>query len=379
MLKVINVVGARPNFMKVAPIVEAMRRRASEFAPTILHTGQHYDERMSAAFFRDLGLAAPDVHLGVGSGSHAQQTAAVMQRFEPVVLEHRPDWVLVVGDVNSTLACALVCSKLGVRVAHVEAGLRSRDRAMPEEINRLVTDQLSDLLLTPSEDGDRNLLAEGIPRERIRFVGNVMIDSLLKQLERAESSRVREELEVAGGDYAVVTLHRPSNVDDPRVLGGILSALARIGERLPVIFPIHPRTRKNLEEFGLTEAGARGAGVRFVEPLGYLDFLRLYSGARLVLTDSGGIQEETTALGVPCLTFRDTTERPVTTVLGTNRLVGLDPARLRDMARSELDRDPPGRAPVIPLWDGRAGFRAAEMVTTVLDSRREAEGEGALK
>ncbi|HEX8118286.1 MAG TPA: UDP-N-acetylglucosamine 2-epimerase (non-hydrolyzing), partial [Pyrinomonadaceae bacterium] len=258
MLKVINVVGARPNFMKVAPVVEAMRRRAREFEPVVLHTGQHYDERMSDAFFRDLGLPQPDVHLGVGSGSHAQQTAAVMQKFEPVVLEHKPDWVLVVGDVNSTLACALVCSKLGIKVAHVEAGLRSRDRTMPEEINRLLTDQLADLLLTPSEDGDRNLLAEGIPPERIRFVGNVMIDSLFKQLERAESSRVREELEVAGEDYAVVTLHRPSNVDEPETLRGILSALARVGGRLPVIFPIHPRTRKNLAEFGLLEAAEEG-------------------------------------------------------------------------------------------------------------------------
>src|SRR5215207_8324829 len=357
MLKVINVVGARPNFMKVAPIVEAMRRRASEFAPTILHTGQHYDERMSDAFFRDLGLAAPDVHLGVGSGSHAQQTAAVMQRFEPVVLEHRPDWVLVVGDVNSTLACALVCSKLGVRVAHVEAGLRSRDRAMPEEINRLLTDQLSDLLLTPSEDADRNLLAEGIPEGRIRFVGNVMIDSLLKQLERAESSRVREELEVAGGDYAVVTLHRPSNVDDPRVLGGILSALARISERLPVIFPIHPRTRKNLEEFGLLGASEGRGRLRLVEPLGYLDFLRLYSGARLVLTDSGGIQEETTALGVPCLTLRENTERPVTVELGTNRVVGTDPGRIVAEAERILARDRQKAPAPPPLWDGHTAGR----------------------
>src|SRR5215207_7368573 len=358
MLKVINVVGARPNFMKVAPIVEAMRRRAADFAPVVLHTGQHYDERMSDAFFRDLGLPTPDVHLGVGSGSHAQQTAAVMQRFEPVVLEHQPDWVLVVGDVNSTLACALVCSKLGVRVAHVEAGLRSRDRAMPEEINRVLTDQLSDLLLTPSEDADRNLLAEGIPAERIRFVGNVMIDSLFKQLGRAAGSRVREGLGLAGADYAVVTLHRPSNVDDPGVLGGILSALARIGGRLPVIFPIHPRTRKNLEEFGLTEAGARGAGVRFVEPLGYLDFLRLYSGARLVLTDAGGIQEETTALGIPCLTLRENTERPVTVELGTNRVVGTDDARIVAEAESALERARTGEPPrVPPLWDGRTAER----------------------
>ncbi|MFL6334325.1 MAG: non-hydrolyzing UDP-N-acetylglucosamine 2-epimerase [Pyrinomonadaceae bacterium] len=357
MLKVINVVGARPNFMKVAPIVEAMRRRASEFAPVVLHTGQHYDERMSDAFFRDLGMPEPDVHLGVGSGSHAQQTAAVMQKFEPVVVEQRPDWVVVVGDVNSTLACALVCSKLGVPVAHVEAGLRSRDRSMPEEINRLLTDQLSDLLLTPSKDADRNLLAEGVPAERIRFVGNVMIDSLLKQLERAAESRVREELEVAGADYAVVTLHRPSNVDEPGTLRGILSALERIGERLPVIFPIHPRTRKNLEEFGLLEATAKGGRVRLTEPLGYLDFLRLYSGARLVLTDSGGIQEETTALGIPCLTLRENTERPVTVELGTNRVVGNDPERIVAAAEAALAEGGQSRRPVPPLWDGQTAGR----------------------
>lgn len=370
MLKVINVVGARPNFMKVAPVVGAMRGRPAEFSPLVVHTGQHYDERMSDAFFRDLALPTPDVHLGVGSGSHAQQTAAVMQRFEPVVLEHRPDWVLVVGDVNSTLACALVCSKLGVPVAHVEAGLRSRDRTMPEEINRLLTDQLSDLLLTPSEDADRNLLAEGIPAERIRLVGNVMIDSLFKQLETAAASRVREELGVEGSDYAVVTLHRPSNVDEPATLRGILSALARISERLPIVFPIHPRTRKNLSEFGLLAACERGGRVRFIEPLGYLDFLRLYSGACLVLTDSGGIQEETTALGIPCLTLRENTERPVTVNLGTNRVVGTDPERIVAEAAAALaqdkQREPPPPPP--PLWDGNT---AGRILDALLERTRE--------
>jgi UDP-N-acetylglucosamine 2-epimerase (non-hydrolysing) len=324
---------------------------------------------MSDAFFRDLGLPEPDVHLGVGSASHAQQTAAVMQKFEPVVLEQQPDWVLVVGDVNSTLACALVCSKLGVPVAHVEAGLRSRDRTMPEEINRLLTDQLSELLLTPSEDADRNLINEGIPTERIRFVGNVMIDSLLKQLKRAESSRVREELNVAGSDYAVVTLHRPSNVDEPDVLGRILSALTRISKHLPVVFPIHPRTRKNLEEFGLLEACELTGRVRFVEPLGYLDFLRLYSGARLVLTDSGGIQEETTALGVPCLTLRENTERPVTVELGTNRIVGTDPERIVAEAEAALSIDKQSEAArVPPLWDGRTAER---ILDALLERTRE--------
>ena len=358
MLKVINVVGARPNFMKVAPVVEAMGRRGREFAPLVVHTGQHYDARMSDAFFEDLGLPEPDVYLGVGSASHAQQTAAVMQLFEPVVLQERPDWVLVVGDVNSTLACALVCSKLGVRVAHVEAGLRSRDRSMPEEINRLLTDQLSDLLLTPSADADRNLIAEGIPPGRIRLVGNVMIDSLMKSLALAEASRAREELEVEGLDYAVVTLHRPSNVDDPATLRRILSALERVGERLPVIFPAHPRTSKNLSEFGLSERLRASGRVRVVEPLGYVDFLRLYSGARLVLTDSGGIQEETTALGIPCITLRENTERPVTVELGTNRVVGTDDSRIVAEAEAALERARAGEPPrVPPLWDGRAAER----------------------
>ena len=358
MLKVINVVGARPNFMKVAPVVGAMRARAAEFSPLVVHTGQHYDERMSDAFFRDLGLAAPEVHLGVGSASHAQQTALVMQKFEPVVLEQRPDWVVVVGDVNSTLACALVCAKLGVPVAHVEAGLRSRDRSMPEEINRVLTDQLSDLLLTPSRDADRNLLAEGVAAERIRFVGNVMIDSLFRQLGRAANSRVREELGVVGADYAVVTLHRPSNVDEPRVLGGILSALRQISRHLPVVFPVHPRTRKNLAGFGLRGAEEGGGRVRLIEPLGYLDFLRLYSGARLVLTDSGGIQEETTALGIACLTLRENTERPVTVELGTNRVVGTDPGRIVAEAEAALAKDRRKEQPRIPpLWDGRAAER----------------------
>ncbi|MDX6270539.1 MAG: hypothetical protein QOD28_1762 [Acidobacteriota bacterium] len=356
MLKVINVVGARPNFMKVAPIVEAMRRRATEFAPLVVHTGQHYDALMSEAFFRDLELPEPDVHLGVGSGTHAAQTAAVLERFEPVVLSEQPDWVVVVGDVNSTLACALCCAKLGVRVAHVEAGLRSRDRTMPEEINRLLTDQLSDLLLTPSPDADENLLAENIPRERIRFVGNVMIDSLYAQLERANRSRIREELGVKGIDYAVLTLHRPSNVDTCEPLTRVLDALERIGARLPVVFPAHPRTRRRLEEFGLLErVEALAPRVRLVEPLGYLDFLRLYSGAKLVLTDSGGIQEETTALDIPCLTLRENTERPITITHGTNRLVGTaDAATITAAAFDALDHPRESRP---PLWDGQAADR----------------------
>jgi UDP-N-acetylglucosamine 2-epimerase (non-hydrolysing) len=357
-MKVLNVVGARPNFMKVAPIVEAMKRRAREFAPLIVHTGQHYDAQMSDAFFRDLGLPEPDVYLGVGSGSHAAQTAAVMQAFEPVLLKEKPDWVVVVGDVNSTLACALCCAKLKIRVAHVEAGLRSRDRTMPEEINRLLTDQLADLLLTPSSDADENLLAEGIPAERIRFVGNVMIDSLFSQLKRAEESTVREDLSLQDKDYAALTLHRPSNVDDPATFSRILHALERIAERLPIVFPVHPRTRARIEEFGFADAIERAENLRLVEPLGYLDFLRLYSGARLVLTDSGGIQEETTALGIPCLTLRENTERPITVSMGTNIIVGTETERITRAAIRALDTPPAQEeARIPPLWDGQTADR----------------------
>lgn len=369
MLKVINVVGARPNFMKVAPIVEEMRQRGAEFAPLVVHTGQHYDEQMSETFFRELGLPAPDIHLGVGSGSHAMQTAAVMERFEPVVLRERPDWVVVVGDVNSTLACALVCAKLLVPVAHVEAGLRSRDRTMPEEVNRVLTDRIADLLLTPSQDADRNLLAEGIEPHRIRLVGNVMIDSLFKQLENTEGSKVRERLGLIGREYAVMTLHRPSNVDDPTTLGQILAAVGRVGRRLPVIFPVHPRTRARMEEFGLLRRPEEMNGLRLVEPLGYLDFLRLYSGAQLVLTDSGGIQEETTALGVPCLTLRENTERPITVEMGTNVVVGTNSARIIEAAEVALARKRAGtEMRVPPLWDGHAAERIVEAIASFRDA-----------
>lgn len=355
MLKVLNVVGARPNFMKVAPIVTAMRRRAREFRPLLVHTGQHYDAQLSDAFFRDLELPEPDIHLGVGSASHAAQTANVMLRFEPVVLQEQPDWVVVVGDVNSTLACALVCAKLQVKVAHVEAGLRSRDRTMPEEINRLLTDQIADLLLTPSPDADENLRAEGIPPERIRLVGNVMIDALYEHLERAKRSDVRTRLHVKDRDYAVVTLHRPANVDDAVVLTRILDALAELSRRLPVVFPVHPRTQQRLAEFGLAaQLRARAPQLQLVEPLGYLDFLRLYSGARLVLTDSGGLQEETTALSIPCLTLRANTERPITVTHGTNRIVGTDPAHIIRAAHAALDQPRPDQP---PIWDGQAADR----------------------
>jgi UDP-N-acetylglucosamine 2-epimerase (non-hydrolysing) len=358
MLTVINVAGARPNFMKVAPIVAAMKRRPENFQPLLVHTGQHYDEAMSETFFRDLEMPKPDVYLGVGSGSHAAQTAAVMQAFEPVVMKVKPDWVIVVGDVNSTLACALVCAKLGVKVAHVEAGLRSRDRTMPEEINRLLTDQIADLLLTPSQDADANLRAEGVSEKRISFVGNVMIDSLLRYQLVANKSTIREHLDLKNKDYAVLTLHRPSNVDQLQTLAGIVDALEEIGKRLPIVFPVHPRTVKMIAESGLSARVKNAAGLRLVEPQGYLDFLQLLSGARLVLTDSGGIQEETTVLGIPCVTLRENTERPITVELGTNIIAGTEPANITRVAFAALD-DPPNRSAqrVPPLWDGHTADR----------------------
>ena len=365
MVKVINVVGARPNFMKVAPIVAAMKARREKFQPLVVHTGQHYDADMSDSFFRDLNLPQPDTHLEVGSGSHAVQTALVMQRFEPVVLREKPDWVLVVGDVNSTIACALVCVKLGVKVAHVEAGLRSRDRTMPEEINRLLTDQIADLLFTPSRDADANLRAEGIPEERIRFVGNVMIDSLHQNLERARESSVRADLGVGDIDYAVMTLHRPSNVDFPETFARILDALESISQTLPIVFPVHPRTRKTIAELGLSERVCAMKNLRVIDPLGYLDFLSLYSGSRLVLTDSGGIQEETTALGIPCLTLRENTERPITVELGTNVVVGTDPEKIVNAAAAALNGAGKKIAQQPPLWDGHTSERILDVLEEV--------------
>lgn len=363
MIKVINVVGARPNFMKVAPLVEAMKRREREFSPLIIHTGQHYDSMMSDAFFRDLDLPQPDVDLNVGSASHAAQTAAVMERFEPVVLREKPDWVLVVGDVNSTLACALVCVKLGVKIGHVEAGLRSRDRSMPEEINRLLTDQIADLLFTPSEDADRNLRAEGIPDERIRLVGNIMIDSLFQHLARARESTIREDLGIGGRDYAVLTLHRPTNVDERETFLRILDALEEISQSLPIIFPVHPRTRKTISEFGLAERIYGNSNLRMIEPLGYLDFLGLYSRARLVMSDSGGLQEETTVLGIPCLTLRENTERPITVEVGTNTVVGTDRKKITTAAFAALNGSITRERRVPPLWDGHTADRILDALS----------------
>ncbi len=351
-IKLICVAGARPNFMKLAPLVRALSA-APAFDPILVHTGQHYDEQMSAQFFRDLEMRAPDHFMGVGSGSHAQQTAEIMKRFEPIVLEEKPDGVLVVGDVNSTVACALVAAKLNVPVVHVEAGLRSFDRSMPEEINRVVTDAIASLLLVTEESGRKNLLAEGVPEDRIRAVGNLMIDTLRMNLGRAAESRILEELGVKGR-YGVVTLHRPSNVDDPQRLRELFSALEEIANEVPLFFPAHPRTRTVMERSG---AGSPN-GIRLLAPLGYLDFLRLMSQSAVVLTDSGGIQEETTALGVPCLTLRDNTERPITIDLGTNRLAGTRRGTILQAWR-EMKADPKsGRIP--PLWDGEAASRCLE-------------------
>jgi len=360
MLKICCVCGARPNFMKIAPIVDAIAAR--DGARTLLvHTGQHYDERMSELFFGDLGIPEPDINLEVGSASHAVQTAEIMKRFEPICLEHRPDWVVVVGDVNSTIACALVAVKLGIKVAHVEAGLRSFDRDMPEEINRLLTDAISDLLFVTEQSGLDNLEREGIPGEKVHLVGNVMIDTQLKARDRAEQSTILADLDLTERNYAAMTLHRPSNVDDPEVFGRILDAIEIIAADMPVIFPIHPRTRKNLTALGLADRVDGITNLRLVEPLGYLDFMKLVAKASVVLTDSGGIQEETTILGVPCLTLRHNTERPITITAGTNRLTGPDPeailAAYRDVRKAN---DFTGKTP--PLWDGCAAQRIVDIL-----------------
>ena len=357
-LRVMLIAGARPNFMKIAAVHRALVVRP-RFDVSLVHTGQHYDAAMSRLFFEELGIPEPDVNLEVGSASHAVQTAEIMKRFEPVVLERRPHLVVVVGDVNSTAACAMVAKKIpGIGLAHVEAGLRSFDRTMPEEINRLVTDALSDLLFTSEPSGERNLRAEGIPADRIIPVGNVMIDTLRTHLPRAAATGARERLGLPARGYALMTLHRPSNVDDPAVFGPLMDAIAEVAARLPVVFPVHPRTRATLEEWGATRGGIP-AGLVVQDPLGYLDFLALMTEARLLLTDSGGVQEETTALGIPCLTLRENTERPATVEIGTNLLVGRDPSRLRDAAFEVLA----GKAKKGALpegWDGRAAERIAD-------------------
>jgi UDP-N-acetylglucosamine 2-epimerase (non-hydrolysing) len=353
-MKILHVVGARPNFMKVAPVFRALADFEG-FQQTLVHTGQHYDYNMSEVFFQELGLPAPDCNLEVGSGSHAQQTSQIMSRFDPIVLSHKPDMVVVYGDVNSTVAAALVCAKLMVPVAHVEAGLRSFDRSMPEEINRILTDQLSDLLFTPSQDGNGNLTKEGIHPDKVHFVGNVMIDTLIRMLPTAMKQLPPGLPPV----YALLTLHRPSNVDDPDWLQSCVEMLRQLSHDIPVLFPVHPRTRQRIAE--LDDAAGPNHDFRLLDPVSYVQFLGLQSRAKVVITDSGGIQEETTYLGVPCLTVRENTERPITTTLGTNVLVGRDLRKIREEVVSILN----GKAKhgiIPPLWDGEAGERVAALI-----------------
>ena len=351
------IAGARPNFMKVKPVLDALQAR--EVPALLVHTGQHYDSQMSDVFFDELGLRPADHHLGVGSGSHAQQTAAIMVGFEALVEQTKPRAVVVVGDVNSTVACALVAAKAGALVVHVEAGLRSRDWAMPEEINRVATDRLSDLLLAPSADAVENLRSEGYRDDQLRLVGNVMIDTLLTNVARARARAVPARFGLTAGSFGLVTLHRPSNVDDPRALERLLGALARVAASVPLIFPVHPRTKERLGDLSIPH------GLQLVEPLGYLDFIGLQADAAVVLTDSGGIQEETTALGVPCLTLRESTERPITVTEGTNRVVGTDPDAIAEAALDVLSDPPPARCPA--LWDGHAGERVADSLVEVMN------------
>jgi UDP-N-acetylglucosamine 2-epimerase (non-hydrolysing) len=356
MIKVVNVVGARPNFMKMAPILRAMEARCGEISQSLVHTGQHYDEMMSDSFFRDLEMPVPEFNLNSGSGSHTEQTARVMLAFEPVLKEKQPDWVFVTGDVNSTLACALVAGKMQIKVAHVEAGLRSFDWTMPEEMNRVLTDRISDLLLTPSSDADENLLREGIEPNRIVRVGNVMIDTLHRQLEQAKRSKILDALSLEPRRFAVVTLHRPASVDDPKILRNLFSALEEIGSDLPVVFPAHPRTQARMGEFDIQLM----KDVRVIDPLGYSDFLKLWSNSLLVLTDSGGLQEETTALGLPCLTLRENTERPITVTQGTNHLAGLERERIVAIARKVIRGEFANKGSIPELWDGHTAERIVD-------------------
>lgn len=362
---VLHVVGARPNFMKMAPLVRALWAKPHGHEHLLVHTGQHYDEHLNDSIFRDLGLKAPDVHLGAGSGSHAEQTGRIMVAFEKLVAERKPSLVVVAGDVNSTLACSIVAAKANVPVAHLEAGLRSGDWTMPEEINRLVTDRLTKLHLTPSPDADANLLREGVDPKSIVRVGNCMIDSLVTHVAAARSGGALARFGVQPRGFALATLHRPSNVDAPERLERLVQVLSSIGARLPIVFPVHPRTRARMESAAIPLAELSSRGVLLSEPLGYLDFLQLEDSAAVVITDSGGVQEETTALGVPCLTVRDNTERPITLTDGTNKLVGSNP----DVLPGEVDAVLSGqgrRGKVPELWDGKAGERAAEAIRSFL-------------
>ena len=355
-VRVLCVAGARPNFMKIAPLLREFNSRDT-FESFLVHTGQHYDARMSENFFRDLGIPAPDINLGVGSGTHAEQTAHVLIKLEAVLLNERPDLVLVVGDVNSTLAATIAAVKLDIPVAHVEAGLRSGDRTMPEELNRLMTDVVASWLFTTEADGEANLLREGIDPARIHFVGNVMIDTLLANLERAKKLDTLERLGLTEGKFCLLTLHRPSNVDDPARLAELFGALEEIHDRVPIVFPVHPRTATNISE----ALGGRDLKFQIIEPQDYLDFLRLMADAKIVLTDSGGVQEETTALGTPCFTLRDSTERPITVTHGTNTMVGADREVILREVMATLDGKP--KAGNVPdLWDGKASERIANVL-----------------
>lgn len=357
-MKIINIVGARPNFMKIAPIIRVMKGH-KKIDSILVHTGQHYDVNMSDTFFKDLEIPEPDIHLGVGSGTHARQTARIMERFEKVVLKENPDLVLIVGDVNSTLACALVASKLCVKVAHVEAGLRSFDRTMPEEINRVVTDSLSDFLFTSCEEANRNLIREGVDKGKIYFVGNAMVDTLFYNLKRLNSSIKSFSFPFSNSKYAVLTLHRPSNVDNKDTFEKISRALNSIAKQIPIVFPVHPRTMRQIKKFGFQKY--YNGNVKLLEPLGYLDFLKLYSKAKFVLTDSGGIQEETTALNIPCLTIRENTERPITIKRGTNILVGTDEEKIVEEANKIL-KGKRKQGKMLRYWDGRAAERIVEIL-----------------
>jgi UDP-N-acetylglucosamine 2-epimerase (non-hydrolysing) len=363
-MRIMHVVGARPNFMKIAPIIHTMARSGDEFEQTLVHTGQHYDANMSQVFFDELALPHPDVNLEVGSGSHTSQTAQIMLRFEPILLNYKPDWIIVPGDVNSTMACTLVASKLGYKVAHVEAGLRSFDRTMPEEINRLVTDQLADLLLTPSQDGDENLLREGVAPEKIRFVGNVMIDTLVRLLPKAAARWPQLQQHYGLDKFVLATLHRPGNVDEAERLAELVATLDTIGEAATVLFPVHPRTRHRMSSQNLLP---KAQSVQLIEPLGYLDFLALQAHAALVLTDSGGVQEETTYLGTPCLTIRPNTERPVTITHGTNRLIASTRTAILEatlpILTSPMQQTEAPRRPL--LWDGHAAERIVDVLREV--------------
>ena len=361
---IILVVGARPNFMKIAPIYAELQSRGQELI--LLHTGQHYDDNMSKVFFDDLGMPKPDIYMGIGSGSHAYQTGTVMIEFEKICQEKDPSMVVVVGDVNSTVACTIVCAKMGIPCAHVEAGLRSFDRDMPEEINRILTDSVADLLLTPSPDGDEHLRAEGIAEERIIRVGNVMIDSLYNNLARAESSSIQDDLGLED-DYSILTLHRPSNVDDEGIFAGIISALEVIGKEIQIVFPMHPRTEKMAKQFSLYERIASIPKIKITGPVGYLDFVALMSNSKLVLTDSGGLQEETTALGIPCITLRENTERPITVTEGTNTIVGCDPELIKSTALDALTTG--GKSGRIPeMWDGKTAHRIADVLINYIEN-----------